>query len=155
MKKQWVAIALLAVIISISTVAAQAGKIPPFRMQQVSGKIFKAENLPLGKPIVIVYFSTECDHCSKLMKEMLTKTDDLKKASVAMITFFPLSDVSNFATQYNLKRFSNFYVGTEGTSFFVRNYFKIDEMPFLALYTKNGDLVKTYTNGSGLPSTLR
>ena len=37
------------------------------------------------------------------------------------------------------------YAGTEETTFFVRNYFKITDMPFAALYTKDGDFVQSYS----------
>jgi hypothetical protein len=37
---------------------AQTGKVPPFRMVLKNGKIYKAENLPFGRPIIIFYFFT-------------------------------------------------------------------------------------------------
>jgi hypothetical protein len=33
---------------------AQPGKIPPFSMMQANGKVFKAQDLPMGKPIIII-----------------------------------------------------------------------------------------------------
>ena len=133
---------------------AQSGKLPPFRMVQTNGKIFKAEDLPMGKPIIIIYFSTDCDHCSNLMKAMLAKTDELKKASVAMITYLPIENVWAFANQYQLKRFPYIYMGTEGSTYFLKNYYNLSSMPFMALYTKNGDLVKTYPNETGLSDLI-
>ena len=38
----------------------------------------------------------------------------------------------------------------EGTTFFVRNYFKLTEMPFVALYKKDGDFVTSYTRDIAL-----
>lgn len=124
---------------------AQSGKIPPFQMMQASGKIFKAQDLPMGKPIVIIYFSPECDHCEKMVKELMKRQADFKKASIAMVTYLPVEKVSKFVNQYALNKHSNIYVGTEGYSFFLKNYYKIMEMPFIALYTKNGDFIKSYS----------
>jgi thiol-disulfide isomerase/thioredoxin len=129
---------------------AQAGKIPPFRMLQGDSKVFKAENLPMGKPIIIIYFSPDCDHCDKMMKELSKKSDEFKKASIAMITYLAIDKVIQFEKTYELKKYQNIYVGTEGNTFFVKNYYRITNMPFIALYTKNGDLVKEYRNEGAL-----
>ena len=124
--------------------SAQQGKLPPFRMTQANGKVFKAQDLPMGKPIIIIYFSPECDHCEKLMQALLKRTAELKKASIAMITFLPIDKVAKFSSDYKLAQYSNIYVGTEGNTFFLKNYYKLTTMPFMALYNKNGDLIKMY-----------
>ena len=123
---------------------AQAGKLPPFQMTLANGKVFKAQDLPIGKPIVIIYFSPECDHCEKMTKELLKKEASFKKASVAMITHLPVERVAKFVQQYGLSKYSNIFIGTEGNTFFVRKYYKIEQMPFIALHDKNGNIVKVY-----------
>jgi len=125
---------------------AQAGKVPPFRMVQPDGKIFKAEYLPIGKPIVIIYFSTECEECHQLIHELLTRINDLKGVSIAMITYLSVQSVSQFIAENNLAKYSNIYVGTEGSSLFVQSYYNIEKFPFMALFNKNGDLIKKYTS---------
>ena len=136
--------ALLAGSLVVTNAKAQAGKLPPFRIMQTSGKIFKAGDLPMGKPIIIIYFSPECDHCDRLMKELVKQKEELKKASIAMITYLPVEKVLEFEKTYSLKNYSNIYAGTEGNSFFLKNYYRLTEMPFAALYSKNGDLIKFY-----------
>ena len=145
MKKVDLLLMVLAMLFTCTSTFAQAGKIPPFQMTTANGKIFKAEDLPMGKPIIIVYFSPDCDHCDNLMKDLLKRSGDFSKASIAMITYLPLQSVSKFVNKYQLNKYPNIYVGTEEGSFFVRNYYKIMEMPFVALYTKNGDRIKSYT----------
>jgi arsenate reductase-like glutaredoxin family protein len=135
---------LLAGTLTVTNAKAQAGKLPPFRMTQANGKIFKAEDLPMGKPIIIIYFSPECDHCEKLMKELLKRTEEFKKASIAMVTYLPVEKVVEFEKTYVLKKYSNIYAGTENSSFFLKNYYNLIEMPFAALYSKNGDFIKSY-----------
>lgn len=135
--------------------SAQSGKLPPFRMMQVNGKVFKAEQLPVGKPIIIIYFSPECDHCEVLMKELIRQKVNLKSASIAMITHLPVNAVSKFVQQYSLNKYPNIYIGTESTTYFVRDYYKLTQMPFMALYTKSGDLVKMYRKEGELPDLIK
>ncbi|QNA46003.1 thioredoxin domain-containing protein [Lacibacter sediminis] len=131
-------------IVALNTVCAQQ-KIPPFRMALSDGNLFHASSLPMGKPVIVIYFSPECDHCQVLMKEWFKRSGDFRKASVAMITFLPLANVALFEKEFKTKQHSNIITGTEGTGFFVRNYYKVMDMPFVALHDKNGNLVSTYS----------
>ena len=62
-----------------------------------------------------------------------------------MITYLAQDKVARFEKDYPVKKYANIYAGTEGTTFFVRDYFKISEMPFVALYTKTGNFVQSYS----------
>lgn len=123
---------------------SQPNKVPPFQIIQANGKAFMARNLPFEKAIVIIYFSPECDDCQKLTKELLNRIKELNKASIAMITNLSLDKVKQFVTEYNLDKYPNIIIGTEGNSFFVGNYYKVGKLPFMVLYNKNGDLIKIY-----------
>ena len=131
-------------IFTSSFLTAQAGKIPPFQVMQANGKVFKAENLPMGKPVILIYFSPDCSHCQQFMESFFKEPAKFEKASVAMITFVPLEQVSTFSKQYHLAKHSNIFTGTEGNTFFVKNYYRLIEMPFVALYNKNGDFIESY-----------
>ena len=142
---------LAALVLVISQeVYSQSGKIPPFQMMQSNGKVFKAENLPMGKPIIIVYFSPDCDECQKFTEELLKRMDDFKKASIAMVTYLPVGTLPQFISKYNLNIYPNIFIGTEGTSFFLRGYYNITRFPFIALYNMNGDLIKIYVKEENL-----
>jgi thiol-disulfide isomerase/thioredoxin len=133
---------------------AQEGKVPPFKMLQANGKVFKAQDLPMGKPIILIYFSPDCDHCNAVMKDLVKYAANLKKASIAMITYLPVAKVAAFIKKYSVKKYPNLYVGTEGSTFFVRNYYGLTEMPFAALYTSNGDLVSWYTKNISIQNLI-
>jgi len=136
---------VLAMLANSTNAAAQANKLPPFRMVQSNGKVFKAEDLPMGKPIIIIYFSPDCDHCEKMLKEFFAKATQFKEASVAMITYLTQDKVAKLEKDYPVKKHANIYAGTEGTTFFMRNYYQITKMPFAALYTKEGNFVQSYS----------
>lgn len=72
-----------------------------------------------------------------------------------MVTYYPTNEVSTFSRKYGLDKFSNFYVGTEGNSFFLKKYYNLSKLPFMALYTQNGDLVKTYYTEDGFTDLLQ
>ena len=109
-------------LVTGSQLQAQSGKLPPFSMLKADGKLFRAQDLPMGKPILLVYFSPECDPCAKLMKDFFKQAASFQKASVAFITYLPVDRVSKFVKDYKLAQYPNIYTGTEGSTFFVRNY---------------------------------
>ncbi len=131
-------------VLTSSALYCQSGKVPPFQMMQSGGKVFRAQDLPMGKPIVIIYFSPDCEECQVLTSELIKREEEFKKASVAMVTYLPVEYVTRFITKYKLNYNPNIYVGTEGSTLFLKGYYNIEKFPFMALYTKNGDLVKTY-----------
>ncbi len=129
-----------------SGIFAQAGKVPPFRMVKSDGKVFRAENLPLGKPIIIIYFSPDCDDCQMFISELLSRINDFRNVSIAMVTYLSVESVSEFVAKNKLTRYTDIYVGTEGSNLFIKNYYNISLFPFAALYNKNGDLIKKYNS---------
>lgn len=143
MKKIFFAILFITIVFHTSA-NAQQGKVPPFKMIQGNGKIFRAQDLPMGKPIIILYFSPECEDCHKLTSGILSRMNDFKGVSIAMITYQSVENVRKYVTDFRLNAWNNVYVGTEGSSLFVRNYYNIMKFPFLVLFDKNGNQIVKY-----------
>jgi len=78
------------------------------------------------------------------MKDVFKKINNLKKAEIVMVTFKPVEEVAAFEKKYKTHDYSNINVGTEGTSYQLRNYYKLTIMPFTALYDKDQKLNYSY-----------
>ena len=144
-KLKSVSVILLALTFLINTkTKAQTGKLFPFQIMRPNGKIFTAQNLPYEKPIVIIYFSPDCEDCLSFMDKFFTRIKDFDKASVVMISYFPIKDLAKFSVKYKTANYKNIIVGTEGSSFFVKDYYKIMDLPFAALYDKDGNIQSSY-----------
>ena len=137
-----VLICFLGVVLTSSEAISQ--NLPPFKMYRSDKTIFSVAELPKTKPIVLIYFDPDCEHCQKLMKELFQKIDAFKKAEIIMVTFKSMEEVAAFEKQNNTPKHSNIVVGTEGTGFYLRNYYGLVTMPFTALYDKNGNLKYSY-----------
>jgi len=137
-------ITLILLLASSVKANAQTNKLPPFRIMQTNGHVFKAEDLPMGKPILIIYFSPDCDDCLAFMGRFFKQINEFHNASIVMITYLSIDEVAKFSTAYKVNRYPNIIVGTEAPTIFVRNYYKIMEIPFAALYDKNGNKICSY-----------
>ena len=118
--------------------------IPPFKMTLSNNKIFNAIDLPKDKPLVLIYFDPDCDHCQKLMTELFKKINSFKKVEMVLITFKSVTEVAAFEKKYTTSKYANLKVGTEGTLFYLKNYYKLVKMPFTVLYDSKGNYNFSY-----------
>ena len=118
--------------------------IPPFRMSLANNKVFDIKTLPKGKPVVLIYFDPDCDHCQKLMDDIFKNITRFKKTEMVMATFKPVDDLQSFEKKYNPSKYPNVKVGSEATTYYLRLYYDVTTLPFTALYDKKGNLSYTY-----------
>ena len=63
-----------------------------------------------------------------------------------MITFYTVSETTLFSKQFNLSRFPNVIVGTDGNDLLLRSYYHINKTPFVAVHDKLGNFITSYAN---------
>jgi thioredoxin-related protein len=124
--------------------AQSTGQIPPFKMLMSDGKFFSATDIPKDKAVILIYFAPDCEHCQALMNEFFKNIDSFKTVQIILVTFKPLQDLFAFERLYQTYKYENMKVGTEGNTYFLRRFLKIDSTPFTALYNKEGQLVYSY-----------
>jgi cytochrome oxidase Cu insertion factor (SCO1/SenC/PrrC family) len=77
------------------------------------------------------------------MKEIRQNFGKLEKIQVIMATFQPMDELKNFIKKYALDKQPNFRFGRD-VKFLLPPFYKMDSMPYLALYDKNGKLITTF-----------
>lgn len=120
-----------------------AQKIAPFQIRLTNGQQYTSAQLAAG-PVVLIYFSPDCDHCQNFTKDLLKNYSVVANKQVVMVTFQSMEMLKPFVSQYSLGTYPNFKVGTEGTSYLVQRYYQIRSFPYIAIYDKKGNLVRTF-----------
>ncbi|TLV03173.1 TlpA family protein disulfide reductase [Dyadobacter luticola] len=145
MARKFLVLALLLAAFSnaFSQGAASTKKIAPFSMRLTNGQLYNYSQLAAG-PVVLIYFSPDCEHCQAFTKDLVKNYSVVANKQVVMVTFQAMDMLKPFVTQYGLNTYSNFKVGTEGTSYVVQKYYQIRSFPYIAIYDKKGNLVKTF-----------
>jgi len=128
--------------------AAVKNTIPPFRILLTNMQYLKAAELDKNLLKLIVYFDPTCEHCKTFTADLLKHEKDLAKTQIIMISYTPIDQVKTFETEFNLTKYRNIKIGTEGTTFVVRYFYNIERFPFVALYDKKGMLAATYKEPS-------
>jgi thiol-disulfide isomerase/thioredoxin len=119
--------------------------IAPYHILNTDSVYLTPANLKKNMPVMIIYFSPDCPHCQHFMNEMKPKMKAFRNIQIVMITFVTqLKAIQVFYRDYDLKKYPNFTVGTEGYSYLVQKYYHIASTPYIALYDKNHKPVKDY-----------
>src|SRR4051794_33484868 len=85
--------------------------VPPFSLLTVDSTTITKENLPSGKPVMLMYFNPLCEHCQHQMEDMIVHKDALKDVQIVMATYAPMNELSDFITKYKLAEFPNIRTG--------------------------------------------
>jgi thiol-disulfide isomerase/thioredoxin len=122
--------------------------LPEFRiLQKDSLSWYTRKDLGNGKPVMIMLFSPDCEHCqqqTKLLKEHMKEFGDLQ---IVMTTYYPLDKMRRFYQEYKIGSYPNIFMGRD-VPYFFGPFYKAKSIPFLAIYNKQHKLVRVYDGGA-------
>jgi len=121
--------------------------IPHFKILKADSTYFNYTDLKKDKPVMIIYFSPDCSHCQHMMYEMKPKMKKFGDTQIVMVTFTDfnlLKMLKTFNRDFDLEKYPNIIVGTEGHSYVVQKYYQVRTTPYIAVYDRKGNLVKAF-----------
>ncbi len=148
---------LLVLILAIGAISLKAQNtatngMPPFKILTKDSTYLTPANLKKGKPVMIVYFAPDCTHCQhftdelklRMDKEAKQKDKPFSNTQIVMVTFTDLLDMKLFYIDFELAKYRNIMMGTEGRTYVVLRYYNVKTTPYIAVYDKNGKLVQGF-----------
>lgn len=128
--------------------------LPPFNILEVdSTTIFNTDKLPSGQPILLMYFSPDCEHCQHETESIIQNMDSLKDVKIVMCTALPFDKMRNFWAYYKLANYPNIIMGRDYEFFFSR-HFGSQYVPYLAIYDRHKKLVKVFDGGTKVSTII-
>ncbi len=122
----------------------QAQTLPAFEMQLTNGKIFTNHDLQRNRPVLLIYYAPDCEHCQVLMTQILKNFTPFRKLQIVLVTFEPLSYAQSFESTYQIKKYPNIISGMESPTFYFKNLYKLENTPFTALFDRHHKMVISY-----------
>lgn len=116
--------------------------VPPITILQADSTTLTKDKLK-HQPTIIMYFSPDCDHCKHQWEDMKKAMDKLKKYQIVMITHQPFDMMLDFYKSQQIASYSNIKMGQD-TKFMLPPFYRMQSLPYMALYDKNGHLVTTF-----------
>lgn len=117
--------------------------IPPFTLMKTDSSSLTRDNLTKHRKTMIMFFSPDCDHCKHQTKDMLANMDKLKDVEILMATYQPFEEMQAFYNDFHIENYPNIKMGRDTKYFFVP-FYKMNSLPFLALYNNKGKLLTTF-----------
>jgi thiol-disulfide isomerase/thioredoxin len=128
--------------------------LPDFKiLQKDSLTWFSKKDLKAGKPVMIMLFSPDCDHCQQQTKMILERIKDLGDLQIVMTTFQPMDKMRKFYKEYAIAKYPTIRMGRD-VSYFFGGFYKGRSIPYLAIYDRNQKLVKIYDGGATIDKLL-
>jgi thioredoxin-related protein len=154
---------LVALLISFS-VAGQTDSIqppykrfptpPPFKLLLTdSATWFTKADLDKKKPLLLIVFSPDCDHCKLTTEDLIRNMDKLKKVQIVMATWLNFTQMKKFSEEFKLNQFENITVGHDA-NFIILPFYNIRNLPFMAFYDKKGQLISVVEGGLGMDKVV-
>jgi len=116
--------------------------VPPFNILQADSTTLTKDKLK-RQATIIMYFSPDCEHCKHQWADMEKRMKELKKYQIVMVTYQPYEQMVDFYKEHKIADYPNIKMGRD-TKFFLPPFFKIQSLPFQALYDKHGELITTF-----------
>lgn len=127
--------------------------VPPFELLGLDNQKIKRDNLAKRNGTLIIYFSPDCHHCQQQMDWLQKDLNAFSKYNLVLATYQPMEELKAFYDKYKMASWKNLYIGRD-EKFFLPPYFKIGNLPFLALYDKNGNLLTSFEGTTEINKVL-
>lgn len=126
---------------------------PDFKLELADKSNFYTDNLPKNKPIIIMLFSPECNHCREQTKGILQAINSFRKVHIVMTTALPYDKMKAYYDEMKIATHKNITMGRD-VLFFFSKYYRSHYIPFIAVYNRKRELIATYDGGVDLPTLI-
>lgn len=128
--------------------------LPAFRIVRASQQMISRDDLPKGKPVLLVLFNPMCDHCQKAAMTIQEHKDQFAHVSVIFITGMNLlGELDNFVKESRLSLSDRFIVAA-GNEEFTAPLFEARGIPQIMAYNKEWKLQSVFFEHLDITKTL-
>lgn len=111
--------------------------IPSFDMLLIDSVThITTDNMKKGKPIALLYFNPDCEHCQEETESLLKNMDSLKNVRFYFISNDSLDRLRVFNTYYQIYNYPNIVIAQD-YAFAFPKYFKSAAPPYLVIYDED------------------
>lgn len=128
--------------------------VPPLQLTQPDQQLLTKDKLKKNQPVLIMFFSPECDHCQRQLTDLLARMKDLSQHQIILASHEEVKKLSDFSNRYQLSKYPNILIGRD-TKFLLPPFYRIRNFPYLALYNKSGDLITTFEGNVTVDNLLK
>lgn len=118
-----------------------------------SVSVYQKEDLPKKKPVMLMLFNPQCDHCQHETEALIQNIDKFKNIQIVMATTAMYPDMMAFREKYKLAQYQNIVVSRD-PDYFLFSFFSIHNFPFHAFYNKKKELISIFEGSMTIEKIL-
>ena len=120
--------------------------VPPFTLVMAAdSSIFTKENLKHKKPVVIMVFSPDCDHCIHATDDLIANIKSFKNVEIVLASSLSYESIKIFYKNLHLSAYPNIHVGYDSKRF-LSSFYEVHNFPSIYLYNKKGKFKMDYSD---------
>ena len=120
--------------------------VPPFTLVLApDSSIFTKENLKNKKPVLIMVFSPDCDHCIHATEDLIENIKSFKNAEIVLASSLSYESIKIFYKNLHLSAYPNIHVGYDSKRF-LSSFYEVHNFPSIYLYNKKGKFKMDYSD---------
>ena len=157
-------ILLTSLFLAIAAVAQTDTMPPPYKrfpsfppvklLLPDSASYFTKADLDKKKPVMLMLFNPQCEHCQHETEELVKNIDKFKGIQIVMSTSMLFDSMVTFREKYKLADYKNIVVAQD-VNYFLFSYYMIHSLPFLAFYDKKKELISVFEGGLPMDRILK
>jgi len=107
-----------------------------------------------GKPIIMIYFNSDCEHCQSEAIEIVKNQEKFINTQILMLSSESLSKIKIFATKYKVLGIKSLQIAQISSKIAVENLgFKA--IPHILIYDAKGNLQKQFVGETKIEVILK
>lgn len=127
--------------------------VPNFSFNTTKDIIYTQKDLP-NKPVVFVYFNSDCDFCKSEATKIEKHLIDFKDTQLVFVSFEEKETIEKFATAYKLNNKENVLFLEDKKGVFSK-LFDVNSIPYIVIYNKDKELLKKFKGATKIDAILK
>lgn len=146
----------LFLILILFNANAQADTLPPYKkfpsyppvrlLLPDSASYYTKDMLPKRSPVMLMIFNPQCDHCILETEDIIKNISRFRGVQIVMSTSQDHQSMMAFRERFNLAAYNNIVIGCD-PGFFLNTFFRLHNLPFLAFYNRDKELISVFEGG--------
>ena len=101
-----------------------------------------------------MFFSPECEHCQKELKELMVNKRQFKNIPILMLSPANYGEIKKFYKDFSVYKMPNITVAHDD-NLTLSKLFQLRTFPTMFVYNRMGKLVKTFVSNVSIPEVLQ
>lgn len=133
-------------------VATRIKNLPNFSFLDLQGRIFTQDILK-NKPIVFVYFNSDCDYCQSEAIKIQQRLQDFKNVELIFVSFEKKDSIQQFAKKYQLYNQKSVTFLEDAKAEFSK-IFDVNSTPYIVVYDADKKLLQKFKGATKIDEIL-